>query len=197
MPGSSRRVVSTACLALVAGGLGCGPPPIDYGGIDPRAAGGATRCRTGATLDAERGCVGDLAASGELLAVGYEDDAKPSFILQSASLLIDEHLVFLSDGVDTGAQRIGLFAGRIATGKHVATVRLVFRGHGEGPFSYLSGYRFEVRSTHELTLVAGQPLRLVATGFDRKERTMPLERRLAVRFDEAPFTLAPASGPTR
>lgn len=189
----TKTMASAVALLFAMLASGCGHR-IDYGGIDPVAARSGPRCRTGATLDAERGCVGDLMASGELLAVGYQHEAS-TFVLQTASLAIDGQVVFLRDAGDVVAPQMGLFEGRIPVGAHVASLRLVYRGQGTGAQSYLNAYRYEIRSFHEFTLRSGQPMRIVVTGFTRGDTTTPLADRLGVRHTDAPFTLAPASGP--
>ena len=44
---------------------------------------------------------------------------------------------------------------------------LTFQGNGYGVFSYLRGYKFEVKSSHAFTAVEGKTLTVVATAFEK------------------------------
>jgi hypothetical protein len=84
---------------------------------------------------------------------------------------------------------IPIFNGSIPPGDHTVQVLLNLQGNGYGVFSYLRGYRFEVRSTHSFTTVA----------YEKGGVTTPLEERPAIRYVEKvqsgiadPGTTAPA-----
>ena len=62
-------------------------------------------------------------------------------------------------------------------------VLLKLRGHGEGVFSYLRGYSFEVKSTHSFKVPAGKTLRLNIVAWERGGATTPLDQRPTLRFD--------------
>jgi hypothetical protein len=82
---------------------------------------------------------------------------------------------------------------------------LELRGHGYGVFSYLRGYRFEVRSSHSFTVTEGKAVTLRAIAYEKGGVTTPLEQRPAVRYienvgsiesvdDAAPASKSSASG---
>jgi hypothetical protein len=63
-------------------------------------------------------------------------------------------------------------------------------------FSYLRGYRFEVRSSHSFTAVDGKTVNLDAVAYEKGGVTTPLEERPAIRYREKIATgLADASAP--
>ncbi len=79
---------------------------------------------------------------------------------------------------------IPIFNGAIPPGDHTLQVLINLQGHGFGVFSYLRGYRFEIRSTHSFTAVEGKTLNLQAIAFEKGGVTTPLEERPAVRYAE-------------
>jgi hypothetical protein len=77
-----------------------------------------------------------------------------------------------------------VYNGSIVPGEHTLTVKLEYRGHGYGIFSYLKGYRFKVSSSHTFTAPEGKALTLNVVGYEKGGPTAPLEERPAVRFVE-------------
>jgi hypothetical protein len=77
-----------------------------------------------------------------------------------------------------------IYNGSIVPGEHTLTVKLEYRGHGYGIFSYLKGYRFKVSSSHTFTAPEGKALSLHVVGYEKGGPTAPLEERPAVRFVE-------------
>jgi hypothetical protein len=77
-----------------------------------------------------------------------------------------------------------IYNGSIVPGEHTLTVKLEYRGHGYGIFSYLKGYRFKVSSSHTFTAPEGKALTLSIVGYEKGGPTAPLEERPAVRFVE-------------
>jgi hypothetical protein len=76
------------------------------------------------------------------------------------------------------------FDGGVPSGDHVLDVHLRCRGSGHGVFSYLSQYRFDVRSSLAFALMPGDRLGLRAVAWERGDETTDLSDRPAVRFEE-------------
>lgn len=99
---------------------------------------------------------------------------------------------------DTGAlaaqKEIPIFSGSVPPGDHTLQVLLQFRGYGYGMFSYLRGYRFEVKSTHSFTVTEGKAIELTATAYEKGGVTTPVEQRPALRFVEKLKSGAPSGG---
>jgi hypothetical protein len=79
---------------------------------------------------------------------------------------------------------IPIFNGSVPPGDHTLQVLVNLQGNGYGVFSYLRGYRFEVRSTHSFTAVEGKTINLDAIAYEKGSVTTPLEERPAVRYVE-------------
>lgn len=79
---------------------------------------------------------------------------------------------------------IPIFNGSIPPGDHTVQVLLNLQGSGYGVFSYLRGYRFEVRSSHSFTTVDGKTVNLQAIAYEKGGMTTPIEERPAVRYVE-------------
>jgi hypothetical protein len=103
--------------------------------------------------------------------------------------------LFLLDGAvqnnkqdETGAlaeqKEIPVFNGSIPPGDHTLQVLVQLRGHGFGVFSYLQGYRFEIRSSHSFTVTEGKTVELRAIAYEKGGVTVPLEQRPAMRYFE-------------
>jgi len=105
------------------------------------------------------------------------------------------HALFVLDGAvqynktdDTGAlasqPEIPIFSGSIPPGDHTLQVLVQLRGHGYGVFSYLRGYKFEVKSSHAFSVTEGKTIELEAVAWEKGGVTTPLEQRPAVRYIE-------------
>jgi hypothetical protein len=79
---------------------------------------------------------------------------------------------------------IPIFNGSIPPGDHTLQVLINLQGNGYGVFSYLRGYRFEVRSSHSFTAVEGKTINLQALAYEKGGVTTPLEERPAIRYVE-------------
>lgn len=178
--------------AILAAAIGCvsgcsGARPIDNGGMDPTQPG--VSCRNGDRLDPLRGCVGGVVLEGGTpLSITYTSEMGKAFVLVSLSCLIDEHRVFHDKGVELPATTLGLYEGTIPPGPHELRLSMVVRGKGEGVFSYLKGYQFQVRAAHSFTASGQSPLRIIITGFEKGGIATPLEERPAIRFTDEPWT---------
>jgi len=67
---------------------------------------------------------------------------------------------------------------------HTVQVILNFQGNGYGVFTYLRGYKFEVKSAHSFTSVEGKTLSLISTALEKGGVTTPLEQRPTIEWGE-------------
>jgi hypothetical protein len=79
---------------------------------------------------------------------------------------------------------IPIFNGSIPPGDHTVQVLINLQGYGYGVFSYLRGYKFEVRSSHSFTAVEGKTTQLRILAYEKGGVTTPLEERPAIRYLE-------------
>ncbi|MDI1450876.1 hypothetical protein [Polyangium sp. 6x1] len=87
-------------------------------------------------------------------------------------------------GAIAEAGEIPIFNGSIPPGDHTVQVLVNLQGNGYGVFSYMRGYRLEVRSNHSFTALEGKTMTLQIVSFEKGGVTVPIEERPAVRFVE-------------
>jgi len=119
--------------------------------------------------------------------VKFTNDMSSVFRLNRALFVLDGAVQYNKQD-DTGAlaaqKEIPIFSGSVPPGDHTLQVLLQFRGYGYGVFSYLRGYRFEVKSTHSFTITEGKTMELETGAYEKGGVTTPVEQRPAVRFVE-------------
>lgn len=136
-------------------------------------------------------------ASGARAEVTFRNEMSNAFRLTRALFVVDGAVQFNRQD-DSGAladqREIPIFKGSISPGDHTVQVILNFQGNGYGVFTYLRGYKFEVKSAHSFTAVEGKNFSLVATALERGGVTTPLEQRPTVEWTEKFGALGPAGG---
>ncbi|HEU4410516.1 MAG TPA: hypothetical protein VFS43_35000 [Polyangiaceae bacterium] len=119
--------------------------------------------------------------------IQFQNEMSSAFRLIRALFVLDGAVQY-NKADDTGAlsdqPTIPIFAGSIPPGDHTVQVLLQLQGNGYGVFSYLKGYKFEVRSTHSFTATEGKTMTLQVIGYEKGGVTTPLEERPAIRFFE-------------
>jgi len=117
----------------------------------------------------------------------FENDMSSAFRLKRIVALYDgAPLASKTDEHDqVGDQKeVALFSDLVQPGDHTVQVLLEYQGNGYGIFSYLKGYKFEVRSSRSFTAIEGKTIQLRVVGFEQGGPTTPLEERPAVRYVE-------------
>lgn len=119
--------------------------------------------------------------------IAFINDMSSAFQLTQALFVLDGAVQYNKQD-DTGLlasqTEIPIFSGSIPPGDHTLQVLIKLKGHGYGVFSYLQGYRFEVRSSHSFTVTEGKTVELRAVAFEKGDVTTPIEQRPAVRYVE-------------
>ncbi len=128
---------------------------------------------------------GDISSSAKAV-VFHENDMGSSFVLESAAYALDGAAIFTK--VDNGGdladkQSFEIFNGQIVPGNHQISVRLVYRGHGYGLFTYLEDYKFRVQSSYTFNAEPGRVSVVRVVGFEKGGITTDLKDRPAVRYD--------------
>lgn len=133
--------------------------------------------------------------AGSRAGIVFENTMSGAFRLTRAVFVLDGAVQYNKND-DTGAlaeqTNIPIYRGSIPPGDHTLQVMLEFRGHGYGVFSYLRGYRFEVRSSHSFTVTEGKAIKLRAIAYEKGGVTTPLEQRPAVRYVESVGSISSA-----
>lgn len=125
--------------------------------------------------------------SGSRASVSLQNKFSNQFRLTRALVVLDGAVQYNKQDL-SGAlhdqKNIPIFNGSIPPGDHTVQVLINLRGHGYGVFSYLRGYKFEVRSSHSFTAVEGKTSQLRILAYEKGGVTTKLEERPAVRFIE-------------
>jgi hypothetical protein len=145
--------------------------------------------------------------AGSRASIKFSNELSSAFRVTRALFVLDGAVQYNKtdqSGALADQAEIPIFSGSIPPGDHTVQVLLNLQGNGYGVFSYLRGYRFEVRSSHSFTAVEGKTLNLQAVAYEKGGVTTPLEERPAIRYVEkvvaglvdasAPATAAPPAG---
>jgi hypothetical protein len=126
-------------------------------------------------------------AAGSRADVLFKNEMSSAFRLTRALFVVDGAVQY-NRADDTGAladqKEIPIFSGSIPPGDHTVQVVLNFQGNGYGVFTYLRGYKFEVKSAHSFTAVEGKTLSLISTALEKGGVTTPLEQRPTIEWGE-------------
>jgi hypothetical protein len=136
-------------------------------------------------------------AAGSRAEVLFKNEMSSAFRLTRALFVVDGAVQY-NRADDTGAladqKEIPIFSGSIPPGDHTVQVVLNFQGNGYGVFTYLRGYKFEVKSAHSFTSVEGKTLTLISTALEKGGVTTPLEQRPTIEWNEKIGALGATSG---
>jgi hypothetical protein len=126
-------------------------------------------------------------AAGSRSEVVFKNEMSSAYRLVKALVVLDGAIQY-NRADDTGAladqKEIPVFTGSVSPGDHTVQVQLTFQGNGYGVFTYLKGYKFEVKSSHSFTVVEGKTLSVTATSLEKGGVTTPLDQRPAVEWRE-------------
>jgi hypothetical protein len=126
-------------------------------------------------------------AAGSRSEVEFKNEMSSAFQLTRALFIIDNQVQYNRQD-DSGAladqKDIPIYSGSVPPGDHTIQVALTFQGNGYGVFSYLRGYKFEVKSSHSFTAVEGKTITIRATAFEKGGVTTPLEQRPTIEWQE-------------
>src|SRR5579871_1360665 len=117
--------------------------------------------------------------------IHHKNEMGSSFRLIKAAYALDGVQIYAKSD-DTGAlaemQDFDIYNGAIQPGSHTLSVALTDQGNGFGVFSYLKGYKFNVKSSH--TFVAGdsKTTNITVVGYEKGNITTQLSDKPAVDF---------------
>ncbi len=128
---------------------------------------------------------GDITTGAKAVLV-HRNEMGSSFYLESVSYALDGAPIYTKVDVDGDLEKreeFEIFNGRVVPGSHQISVQLVYRGHGYGVFSYLSGYKFKVQSSYSFIAEPGKVNTIKVVGFEKGGLTAELKDRPAIRYD--------------
>ena len=119
--------------------------------------------------------------------VVFENEMSSAFRLKRIVALYDgAPLATKTDEKDNIGEmkEVPLYNELVQPGDHTVQVLIEYQGNGYGIFSYLKGYKFEVRSSRSFTAIEGKTIQLRVIGYEQGGPTTPIEEKPAVRFVE-------------
>jgi hypothetical protein len=128
---------------------------------------------------------GDL-SSGARAVIFHRNEMGAQFILESVAYALDGAPIYTK--VDAAGdldkrEEFEIFNGRIVPGNHQIAVRMVYRGHGYGIFSYLEGYKFKLQSNQTFNAEAGKVTTVKVVGYEKGGITADIKDKPAIRYD--------------
>ncbi len=139
-------------------------------------------------------------AAGSRAEIIFHNEMSSAFRLIKAAFIIDGAVQYNRQdetGVLADQKEIPLFSGSMPPGDHMVQAVLQFQGNGYGVFTYLRGYKFDVRNAHSFTVVEGKAIVVTGTSLEKGGVTTPLEQRPQFEWNEKiqPLGAAPAGAP--
>jgi hypothetical protein len=125
--------------------------------------------------------------AGSRASIRFQNELSSAFRVTRVLVVLDGAVQYNKtdqSGALADQAEIPIFNGSVPPGDHTLQVLVNLQGNGYGVFSYLRGYRFEVRSSHSFTAVEGKTINLQAIAYEKGGVTTPLEERPAVRYVE-------------
>ena len=122
----------------------------------------------------------------------HKNEMGGSFSLEQVNYLVDggtnQFFRENKDGFLDKQRRIQVFSGALSPGNHSLTVELVYRG-SSGLFTYVEGYRFQIKANLDFSAVQGKILYIESIGYEKGGFTTSMEERPAIQFKtkEHPF----------
>jgi len=115
--------------------------------------------------------------------IRHKNEMGSSFRLIKAAFALDGvQIAAKSEGNLAELQEFDVYNGAIQPGSHTLSVALTYQGNGFGVFSYLKGYKFNVKSSH--TFVAGESksTNITVVGYEKGNITTQLSDKPAIDF---------------
>ncbi|EDM80279.1 hypothetical protein PPSIR1_36552 [Plesiocystis pacifica SIR-1] len=112
------------------------------------------------------------------------------FRLTKLAVILDGAQIYArtdDSGTLDSEDEIVVLDGNIVPGPHTITVELTYQGQGFGVFSYLNGYTFESRSSHNFTAPENGALRLLSAGYEKGNLSTEMRDRPSIDWQEIPL----------
>lgn len=125
--------------------------------------------------------------AGSRVIIAHRNLMGSQFRLTKLAVVLDGAQIYARTD-DSGAldqeDELVVLDGNIVPGPHTITVELTYAGQGFGVFSYLNGYTFESRSSHNFTAPENGALRLLSVGFEKGNLSTEMKDRPSVDWQE-------------
>ena len=122
------------------------------------------------------------AAPTTFATVSFRNDVGKKLRLVEAHFTMDgEKVPVVLTSAEPGKSYV-IVSGAVRPGPHLVTARLTYRGD-RGVFSYMKGYKLNVRSEQVLTAPADRTVNFTVVGSENKGMTVPIDRRVVVTVE--------------
>src|SRR6478672_7365368 len=128
---------------------------------------------------------GDI-TNGARAVIFHRNEMGSQFVLETVAYGLDGAPIFTkvdANGDLDKREEFEIFNGRIVPGNHQIAVRMVYRGHGYGIFSYLEGYKFKLQSNQTFNAEAGKATTVKVVGYEKGGITADIKDKPAIRYD--------------
>lgn len=124
--------------------------------------------------------------SGAKAVLVHRNEMGSSFVLESVAYALDGAPIFTKVDVDGDLDKkeeFEIFNGRIVPGQHQINVKMTYRGHGYGVFSYLEGYKFNINGNYTFNAEGGKITSVKVVGHEAGGFTTDLKDRPKIRYE--------------
>lgn len=124
----------------------------------------------------------------------HRDDMGSAFKLERVAYFLDTEPIFVQEkreGVADTQARVEVFNGNVSPGNHLLSVEMTYRGEGT-LFSYLDGYRFELKSNYTFYAAKGRVVQITTVGYQKGGLTTDLVERPAIKYELQQFQYSDA-----
>ncbi len=119
--------------------------------------------------------------------VSFRNDVGKKLRLVEAYFTLDgEKLPVVLTSAEPGKSFV-IVSGAVKPGQHVVAAHLTYRGD-RGVFSYMKGYRLNVRSAQMLNAPSDRAVNFTVVGSENKGLTVPLDKRVVVTLENGAGT---------
>ena len=133
-----------------------------------------------ALLNAPDRAAADEPSTGNL---HFRNDASAEFQLVEARFAMDgDPLPVVITNAERGKDYV-VVTERLSPGRHVVTTDLLYRAKARKVFTYMNGYRFNVKSDEVLTALPDRSATFTIVGTDKRGVNTPIDRALSVKVE--------------
>jgi serine/threonine protein kinase len=123
--------------------------------------------------------------------VRFRNDAGDSFKLVEARFVMDGKELPVVTSAQPGKETV-VYAGPVRPGRHVMSTRFVYQGNGQGPFTYMNGYKVNLGSEEVLNVPADRPADFTIATQKKPGMNIPIDKQLSVTLrDSTPAAARP------
>ena len=129
---------------------------------------------------------GGSVSQGAKAVIVHRNEMGSTFYLESAAYALDGAPIYTKVDVEGDLDKkeeFEIFNGHIVPGQHQIAVKLQFRGHGFGLFSYVEGYKFKVQQSNTFEAEPGKVTTVKIVAYEKGGVTTDLKDRPAIRLD--------------